>query len=141
MGGDLDMLFGPAGPGIISRDFGDEMVVANLDTGIFYSLGGSASRIWSGLNSGYTGRQIAASFPQDAAASVSEFLAQLLAEGLLVPAEAPVLNPRGLPGTPTFDAPTLERFDDLQGLLLIDPIHDVGEAGWPLLPQTAIAAE
>jgi len=28
-------------------------------------------------------------------------------------------------------APQLERFTDLQTLLLLDPIHDVDESGWP----------
>ena len=50
------------------------------------------------------------------------------------------MSPSGPPGSATFEAPTLDRFDDLQGLLLIDPIHDVGDAGWPLLPQTATVA-
>jgi hypothetical protein len=30
-----------------------------------------------------------------------------------------------------FAPPRLEVFDDLQDLFLVDPIHDVDEAGWP----------
>jgi hypothetical protein len=29
----------------------------------------------------------------------------------------------------------LEVFTDMEDLLLLDPIHDVGDAGWPM-PQT-----
>jgi hypothetical protein len=28
-------------------------------------------------------------------------------------------------------APVLEKYTDMQELLLLDPIHDVEEAGWP----------
>ena len=31
--------------------------------------------------------------------------------------------------------PTLDSFDDLQELLLLDPVHDVTEAGWPHRPD------
>jgi hypothetical protein len=30
-----------------------------------------------------------------------------------------------------YDPPVLNRYDDLQKLALLDPIHDVEEAGWP----------
>jgi hypothetical protein len=33
----------------------------------------------------------------------------------------------GLP----FAAPSLQAFKDLEGLLLLDPIHEAGEDGWP----------
>jgi hypothetical protein len=35
-------------------------------------------------------------------------------------------NPRG-----KWSCPELLIFDDLQDLLLVDPIHDTGEEGWP----------
>ena len=31
-----------------------------------------------------------------------------------------------------FTEPVLEEFDDLKDLLLLDPVHDVAEAGWPV---------
>ena len=30
-----------------------------------------------------------------------------------------------------FEAPILNKYNDMQELLLLDPIHDVDEAGWP----------
>ena len=30
-----------------------------------------------------------------------------------------------------YEPPILNRYDDLQNLALLDPIHDVEEAGWP----------
>jgi hypothetical protein len=45
------------------------------------------------------------------------------------------------PGSPTepdgkrspFEAPRLDRYDDMRDLLLADPIHDADTAGWPNL--------
>jgi hypothetical protein len=34
-----------------------------------------------------------------------------------------------LPGA--FQPPTLESYNDMQDLLLLDPIHDVDDMGWP----------
>ena len=31
-----------------------------------------------------------------------------------------------------FVAPEFQRFDNLRELLLMDPVHDAGEEGWPL---------
>ena len=33
-----------------------------------------------------------------------------------------------------FSPPQVQRFDDLQELLLLDPIHDVSDQGWPHTP-------
>jgi len=30
-----------------------------------------------------------------------------------------------------FEKPKLQKFTDMQDLLLLDPIHEVDEAGWP----------
>lgn len=133
----LDLVFRPAGPGVIFKDFGDEMVVANLDTGLFYSLGGSAPCVWERLSGGHTGRQIAAAFTGDAEAieaAIVTLITRLQADGLLQISEgAEAVSAPLAPGI--FEAPSMERFDDLQGLLLVDPIHDVAEAGWPLMPD------
>ena len=33
-----------------------------------------------------------------------------------------------------YRSPAIERFDDLEELLVLDPIHEVDEAGWPVTP-------
>ena len=123
-----------AGPGVIMKDFGDELVVANLDTGLFYSLGGSAIELWTWLSEGRALDEIGAAYVGDAGAApaIAAFAAQLVAEALLQPSsDAPTLLSGALaPGS--FEPPIIEKFDDLQGLLLVDPIHDVSDQGWPL---------
>lgn len=120
------------------QDFGDETVVANLESGLFYSLTGAAIPLWGWIADGTPTGALPERFiaTEDVPlAVISEtidgFVGQLVAEGLIVPAEngsAPPANPAPIP----FARPAIERFDDLQGLLLVDPIHDVGPQGWPL---------
>ena len=31
-----------------------------------------------------------------------------------------------------YTAPAVQKYDDLEDLLLLDPIHEVDEAGWPV---------
>jgi hypothetical protein len=136
----LDGTFRPAGGEIIFRDFGDETVVANLETGLFYSLGGSAGEIWSGLVAGRNGSRIAEAFsseePEVVKSAVGRFIAALIGEKLLEPGNPPTAVD-DYPSKTQFTPPTLERFDDLQALLLVDPIHDVGGIGWPSIPEPA----
>jgi hypothetical protein len=130
----FDRVFRPASAGVIFKDFGDETVVANLDSGIFYSFRGSAPALWEMLVAGHTVQRIAVAFGVEAM-PIGEFVASLEAEGLLVSTkDAASQEELVVPGA--FLAPAIERFDDLQGLLLIDPIHDVSDAGWPMRSES-----
>jgi hypothetical protein len=129
----LDLVFSPSNPEVIFENFGAEMVIANLESGFFYSLDGSAADIWNALVAGHTGRQFAAASRADidGAAEVARFIVELQNEGLLAPT--------ALPATPdplsvaAFAPPSIQKFDDLQGLLLVDPIHETSPAGWPFV--------
>jgi hypothetical protein len=130
----LDLVFSASGPEVIFENFGDETVVANLESGFFYSLDGSGADIWNSLVSGHTGRQYAAASKADidGAAKIAQFIAELQNEGLLAKAAAPAKpDPISVAG---FAPPSIQKFDDLQGLLLVDPIHEASPAGWPFIP-------
>ena len=69
---------------------------------------------------------------------MQDLLAQLQQENLIVPVDgvASIALDQLLPSTnghekPSFNAPALQKYSDMQELLLLDPIHDVDEAGWP----------
>lgn len=131
-------------PKIISKEFDDEVVLANYDSGLYYSLADSGAKIWLGLKSGASDRDIVAAFTGKFPASenverdILGFIEQLVREGLIVAAEKrdeslrPSLDP-----LQEFQTPVLDRFDDLQELLLLDPVHDVDEAGWPVKAEDA----
>lgn len=125
---------------LISRQFGDEVVLANYASGIYYNMDGTGAQIWLGLHAGRTLEQIVDGFSARAGAErlaidrdVRAFVDHLLEEGIVAPDNSvPRSEDWSPPISGEFTVPRLERFDDLRDLLLLDPIHDVGENGWPL---------
>lgn len=129
-------------PNVGARSFGDEIVAANFLSGIYYSLLGSSVQIWEGLMAGLPLDRVVAAVaplsdaePEAFARAARAFVDALLAEKLIVPVEG------GATATPAWEpvpaaegryaAPALERFDDMEDLLTLDPVHDVEDMGWP----------
>lgn len=129
-------------PDVVSEIFDGEAVIANYQSGLYYSISPSGSLIWQALGCGLTASQIAnwlsGHFTRAGALDVvvADFIDKLASEGLILETAAVAENP-ALPTLhgDTFDAPLLERFDDLQELLLLDPVHDVDTTGWPRRPS------
>ncbi len=124
----------------ISHDTqGNETVVIDFSGGTYYSLVGTASTVWVLAASGATDAAIVESltarYDGDAAViadQTTSFLADLIARGLLVVSDASLDAAATASATRTpWSAPTLEAFNDLNDLILMDPIHDVDDAGWP----------
>ena len=128
----------------VSSDFLEgEVVAIHLGTGIYYSLRGTAAVLWQTLaqpqDAGQLAAALAAQFvvaPAEAETDVAAFLARLQSEGLVRPADPSPAAPgrAAVPVRQPYVPPALERFADLQDLLLLDPIHDVGAQGWPHRP-------
>jgi len=125
---------------LVTRQFDDEIILANFDTGIYYSLVGTGADIWLGLKSGASVEEITAAFTARAESDravttdeITKFIDQLVTENIIAPHDgAPDREPWSIQfGNPP-SPPTLDRFDDLRDLLLLDPVHDVSEGGWPL---------
>jgi hypothetical protein len=135
-------------PSIVSETIDGEVVIINLDQGSYYSLRGSAAEIWArlqeGQGAGALRQYLGQLYDGDAAemdVALSGFLDQLQAEEILrsvsegtqasaVTAAAAAVPPDG---KAPFVAPLLEKFTDMEHLLLLDPIHEVDDAGWPNL--------
>jgi Coenzyme PQQ synthesis protein D (PqqD) len=141
-------------PRAIAQVIDDEVVAINLETGTYYSLRGSAAAIWSLLLEGHTvgdtagrlGMHVAAE-PGAIRIETERFATDLVAEGLLRRAASPgegglqrdVDALAGLPGGVAtdgagrieFESPCMERFTDMEDLLMFDPVHDVSGEGWP----------
>lgn len=119
-----------------------EVIAIHLGTGVYYSLRGTAAEIWqwlaTPLDVSGVGQTLVAGFlvePEPAAAGAGTFLQRLLAEDLIVEdtlVGGVAVPPAGI--RQPYVPPELERFADLQDLLLLDPIHDVGAQGWPHRP-------
>ena len=118
-----------------------ETIAVNLDTGSYYDLNESAGYIFGLLAGSPSAEEIAqaatARYGLDAGEAemvVDELLGKLLEEQLVVPEDgdsrsAPAVN--GAPPPGPYVAPVINKYTDMQGLLLLDPVHEVDEAGWP----------
>ncbi|MGQ0830922.1 MAG: PqqD family protein [Microthrixaceae bacterium] len=132
-------------PHVINEVMDGEAVIINLATGDYFSLRGSGAFIWSALEQladidSIAAALTAAGMPAaDATAGVDALVEQLASEGLIVvadeatPADAPAL---AAPPDP-LDPPSLEKFTDMQDLILLDPVHEVDERGWPNAPSAS----
>ena len=124
---------------VIHESLEGEAVLVHLGTGRYHSLRGTASEIWELVVAGHSGGAIVeamtARFDGDANTIASEtrrLLREVVEQGLASPAPA---RANTAPEEPTsrrpFTTPQLESFEDMQDLLLLDPIHETGEEGWP----------
>lgn len=136
-----------ADPSTISASvFDDEVVVANFSTGTYYSLRFAAAEIWLGLMAGVPAEQVVQAIaphctsPQQVFEDEARSFIKTLEEQTLIKPVNRIADDSWAP-RPMFRpyaAPLLETFKDMEDLLLLDPIHDVGKTGWPdLLRKTS----
>lgn len=110
-----------------------EAILLHLNTGLYYSLAGTACHIWEMLAAGLSADQVSARLRAghpDAAAQaegdVARLVEQLEQERLIVPAEGPgagpteVLDVTAVFASP-YTTPTLDRYSDMADLLALDP--------------------
>ena len=129
-------------PPVIHQTLDGEVIVINLDTGTYYSIAGPGAEIWAAVERGSSVEETVeeALHRYDAGRPILEqavkrFVDELLQEQLLVPAgedaQAPASAARNGAAVAPFAEPFLNRYTDMQELLMLDPIHEVDEHGWP----------
>ncbi|MFN8443098.1 MAG: PqqD family protein [Caldilineaceae bacterium] len=135
-------------PNVVFEVFNDETVIINLESGTYYSLDQSGAEVWQLLQQGANCPEIVARIAatyvlnsKEIEDPVEKFLAELVQEKLIVPngigahSQPPASNMVMISPSPNaqrrFTPPSLNKYTDMQDLLLLDPIHDVAEAGWP----------
>jgi Coenzyme PQQ synthesis protein D (PqqD) len=134
---------------VVHETIDGETILIHLDTGAYYSLDGSGAAAWELLASGSSqpavAESLARAYDADADAdtdaiadALRSLVADLAAEGLLEPAPEPTVNghvpvaavvsdqPRA-----AFVMPILRKYTDMQEFLLVDPIHETDDTGWP----------
>ena len=124
-----------ASPDIVWQCFEDELILIHLGTGVYYSVTPGGAAIWRLMEAGYTPAGIVSHVENGPAGEqILSFWQRLLEEGLIAPAPdgaraaAPQVE---LPPASELAEPSLAAYKDMQDLFLLDPIHDVDEAGWP----------
>jgi hypothetical protein len=126
----------------------DEVIAIDLERGFYFAMVGPAADIWTavaeGADHGLVAALLAERYSVDTAVAetaVGDFVRTLLDESLIVEREPAVAGDHvgvpvlpELPGPVQWSTPELERYDDMADLVLLDPIHQVDESGWPHLP-------
>ena len=127
---------------IISDVFGEEVVLVNLQSGVYYSLKYSAAQIWIRLINQYSPTEIFTDLIQiyqvdenDLMSDINLFFTQLLEDKIIKIAsetekKSIEFNSKGI--LVNYTSPVVEAFSDMQEILLLDPVHDVDKAGWPI---------
>lgn len=136
-------------PQVTSSIVDGEAVIINLDTGNYYSTDGIGAEIWSRISRHQPVAEIVEimqsrfSDPEGLsriAKTIRHFVGVLESENLIesvadaVKATPPVELHTA--DEQAYTEPVLYRYDDMNELLLLDPIHDVDESGWPKTPNS-----
>ena len=141
----MDMLayFHVKTPDVVHETIDGETVIVNLESGAYYSLRDSAVEVWNTIERGANANEL-----QDVLLSryegsqdeihnaLTDLLLHLQEEGLVKVSSkrsaelGPDLSAWSGQKTP-FVSPKLEKYSDMQDLLLLDPIHEVDDDGWP----------
>jgi hypothetical protein len=123
---------------IVSEVIDGEAVILDLRSGRYYTADGVGAQVWRGVTAGMQRHQIVEScrahFPGQPSADsdIDAFLELLVTAGLLLPAqESAALDSPVLDWPARYTPPALQWFDDLADMMALDPVHDVGVAGWP----------
>ncbi len=138
-------------PNVVREFFDGEVVVVNLESGSYYSLENVASRIWLLFEQQLSGAEVVTLLSQHYKVdsgffqtSFDKFVGQLIAEKLVVVESQPGVRSGNESvsqivngATAPFAEPTARKYNDMQDLLLLDPIHDVDDAGWPAAKPVA----
>jgi hypothetical protein len=134
-------------PQVINETIDGEAIMINLATGSYYSLDRVGGDVWSLLEAALPVDDIVAELSRryeatedDIRRGVDDLLERLWGEELVLPCDdaEPVraVSPQSTPAERSpFRAPKLEKFTDMQDLILLDPVHEVDSRGWPHLPD------
>ncbi|WP_025742445.1 PqqD family protein [Aquimarina pacifica] len=126
-------------PKVVSDKFDDEIVVVNLDSGIYYSLKETALDIWLLIEKNCSQTAIKKSFDQLTSLDEEQidhfinFLVEEKLANLSTNESTEEIEPEEVK---TFKAITYSKYDDMSDLIMLDPIHEVDEEqGWPVKPK------
>ncbi|MEO9210668.1 MAG: hypothetical protein ABI208_06195 [Ginsengibacter sp.] len=126
-------------PRLAADIFDGEYIIANLDTGLYYSVQGLVVSLVSALpfeDTDFTIQSLASAFPNNADEIEQELRAvvnELLEEEIIKLDNTAEKSTNSEVIPPAEYIPScFNRYADMQDLLLLDPIHDVDEEGWTI---------
>jgi hypothetical protein len=125
---------------VISEVIEGELVVVHFESGCYYSIRGTGADVCRLLSAGHNLQEIISHLARQHHLSesqigqeVQQFVANLVEEQLLAPVSGEARQAGYVElSNVSYSAPSFEKFDDMADQLLLDPIHEIGEAGWPV---------
>jgi hypothetical protein len=144
--GDMTARFRINTPHVVAETLDGEATIVDLDSGTYYALNESGSLIWDGLIAGTPASEVATALVRtyeldsdDATLIVQDLVKKLAEAKLIVEASEPSQNGATAGSAQSssngsrrqYAEPELSAYTDMQELLLLDPIHEVDESGWP----------
>ena len=135
-------------PDVVFEIYDTEIVLINLDNGNYYSITDTAAEIFDSITQDRSKDDIINKIINkyegeigEIVTSIDSFLKALLKDDLIIQEEknignSPFQNEKITTWNTEeekllFKPPVLNRYTDMQDLLLLDPIHEVDETGWP----------
>lgn len=134
-------------PDVIYEIYDEEVVILNFRDGNYYSLKNTARTVWVLLMDGFSTAEIQKQYTDasdscsaDIRSDIVKFVGSLIKDGLIVdsgerdikkdsPKKHSDITLEICPQN--FTPPVLEKYTEMQELLLLDPIHEVSDTGWP----------
>lgn len=127
---------------VVHEKIDDETIIVHLQNGYYYSLTDTGALIWDWMIEGRNVSEILQSANShfdaseaDLKQAILSFIDQLQEEQLVVGNAAAPRNAEIAPDQEqqrfSFEPPQLVKFTNLEGILDLDPVHEVDETGWP----------
>lgn len=124
---------------VIFEEIDNEMVVINLQTGCYYSLNRDAALAWRLVSNGFAISDIlelgdGGQGEERLGATLQDIVRDFEAEQLLHKASSAVdRNHAAIDGLDPAAIlnPSMQKHEDIQEMLKLDPIHEVTDLGWP----------
>ncbi len=131
---------------VISELLDGETIIINLENGNYYSMNETGSVIWNALATSHSLGEIfdhlssRFSAPkEELEKELNNIVSFLEQDGLimeLLSNEEEVAPLEIFSEKTDFLIPVIQKYEDMQDMLLADPIHDVTDSGWPVLKKT-----
>jgi hypothetical protein len=131
-------------PHVSSETIEGETIVIDFVSGAYFSTDKLGAVIWEKLKVGLSPEHIVAEIKQhypdhgeECGQAIASFIAQLESEKLVVidsgeGESVAVAIQDHLCYPESYAAPILNKYSDMQDLLLLDPIHETDDQGWPI---------
>ena len=134
-------------PDIVHELIDGEAIIINMKKGHYFSLRSTGAEIWKGVVERESINEIVHKLSiqynmgsKDIEQAVTNMVSQLQEEKLITPVMTEVRTKNTLSEDDQvtsdlqktrFETPVLEKYTDMEALLMLDPIHEVDETGWP----------